>query len=106
MNFKPVKIKVFMQGKVVVNSGIVYKQGKNVVALEIDLKSKYCEVCMITGGSEGQVGLVIGPTPRSLYLNRRYKREETWVEFPEFKGWNIWAADIARYTLRVCLIKY
>jgi len=94
------------QGAPVVNGGYVYRIGRNIVALEIDLKSKYCEVSISFKDSDGTCGLYITTNERSIHLNKKVSREEpTVLEFPDFIGWDVFAYGIGRYTLSVCLVK-
>jgi hypothetical protein len=94
------------KGAPIVNGGYVREIGKNIVALEIDLKSKYCEVSCSFGGSDETCGVYINANERSLHLNKYVKRDEpTALEFTDFVGWDVFACGIGRYTLSVCLIR-
>lgn len=100
------KIKITQQGAPDINYGWIVEIGENVVALNIELKSKYCEVSSSFSGSNGECGVVLQTTKRSLYLNDKTDREDfTTIEFPDFKGWNVFATWLGRYTINVCLIK-
>jgi hypothetical protein len=99
------RINVIEQGAPLVNEGTFHRRGKSVVALEIDLHSKYCQV-MATYSADGAPGVIIGATKRSLHLLKGMpRRKETTIEFPNFVGWYIWCASIGRYSLSVCLVK-
>ena len=90
------------KGAPIVNHGFLLRNTPKLVALEIDLKSKYCEVVCTTGGDGEAPGLHIGATNRSLNLNKKVKRDEpTAIDFKGYDGWDIFAADIFSYTLRV-----
>lgn len=94
------------QGAPIINDGYVREIGKNIVALEIDLRSKYCEVSFSFGGSDGTCGMYVNANERSLHLNEKVKRDEpTEIEFTDFVGWDVFACGIGRYTLSVCLIR-
>ena len=94
------------KGAPIINGGYVHEIGKNIVALEIDLKSKYCEVSCSFGGSDGTCGVYINANERSLHLNEKVNRDEpTVIEFTDFVGWDVFACGIGRYTLRVCLTR-
>lgn len=98
------EIKINQQGAPRVNAGAVYRSGADVVALEIDLHSKYCEV-VATGGSNAPQ-IFIGTNESSLHLDETKDRNEsTAIEFPQFVGWSVWATTIGRYTLAVCLTR-
>ena len=94
------------QGSPLINGGYVRETGENIVALEIDLKSKYCEISCSFGGSDGTCGVWIEANERSLNLNKEVKRgAPTIIEFTDFSGWEVFAGNIGRYTLSVCLIR-
>lgn len=94
------------KGAPIINEGYVREIGKNIVALEIDLKSKYCEVSCSFGGSDGTCGVYVNANKRSLHLNEKVKRDEpTAIEFTDFVGWDVFACGIGRYTLSVCLTR-
>ena len=86
-----------------INGGYVLRDGSEVVALEIDLYSKYCNVVLATS-SMGIPGIQLIATKESLHLGD-YDKDITKVELPEYKGWSAFSASVSRYTLRVCLIK-
>lgn len=101
-----IKINITQQGAPVINIGWIVEVGENVVALSIDFMSKYCEVSTSFSGSNDECGIVLQATERSLFLNEQADREDfTTIEFPDFKGWNVFATWLGRYTLNVCLIK-
>lgn len=94
------------KGAPIVNGGYVQEICKNIVALEIDLASKYCEVSCSFSSYDGTCGVYIDANERSLHLNEKVERDEmTVVEFTDFVGWDVFAWAIARYTLSVCLIR-
>ena len=92
------------QGGPRVNAGNIVAEGKNVVALSVDLHSKYCEVGWV-GSDKGTPIVGITRTERSLGLEKGKKDQVTELIFPTFKGWEVWSANCSRYTLRVCLVK-
>lgn len=101
-----IKVKIAHQGAPIVNYGEIAEVGKNIIGLYVDLKSKYCEVDAMTTGSDGICGVYIGTNEESIKLKEDVDRNEpTKIEFPEFKGWNVFAAHLGRYTLSVCLIR-
>ncbi len=94
---KQIEIKISLQGEPVVNEGWVKAEGENVIALEIDMETKYCEVDSLVFG--GVPGIIIAANSDESLKN------PTWIEFPEYPEYRIWSAQIFRYTLCVCLIK-
>lgn len=98
--------RVIRQGAPIINSGNIIRKSKNIVLLEIDLKSKYCEVDCLFKDDEGNFGIHIGTTKHSIHLNTGVKKDEpTVIEFSNSNGWGIYLANISRYTLRICLIR-
>ncbi len=101
-----IRLNIKYQGAPIVNSGHVREIGKNIVALEIDLKSKYCKVSHSFSESGGACGVYISATKESLRLNEKVNRTEpTAIEFIDFIGWDIFSDALGRYTLRVCLVR-
>jgi hypothetical protein len=110
------KITILVQGKPVVNDAYIYRPGESVVAIGVDMRSKYCEVAAMGGDPDGPV-VDIEATERSLYLadeildledlstEHSEQNDLTEIRFDEFQGWSVWSANIFRYTLAVCLIK-
>ena len=105
MKSTPIDISIVEQGAPIVENGIVCRKGKTVVALSLNLRSKYCTVAAKWGGSDAIPGIFIEATDESLYLDTTKKGADTFIEFPEYKGWSVHAAVVARYTLSVCLVK-
>lgn len=101
-----IKININHQGAPIVNCGFIKEASKNIVALEIDLKSKYCEVQSVSGGEGEPCSIFIVATRQSVSLNKNHKKyDPTEIEFTDFIGWDIFTCNLTRYTLKVCLIK-
>ena len=92
------------QGGPILNSGRVVADGENVVAIEIDMKSKRCEVFAESATEDGAPAIWISGL-NALHLKGGMENDETQVAFPSYKGWEIFLADIGRYTFRVALVK-
>lgn len=87
--------------------GYLVRGNDEVVTFFVDLDSKYCEV-IATGGNLDDEGPIIhiGETERSLHLGPPDNPDcGTAIQFPEFHGWDVHAADLSRYTLAVALTK-
>lgn len=98
-------MKVTTQGAPVPNQAYEYFRGRWVRLVEIDMQSKYCEVMATGGGPNGPSVFLIAGTD-SLHLDETKPRDAyTAIEFPEYKGWDIWTAEISRYSLRLVLTK-
>jgi hypothetical protein len=106
---KRTKISVLQQGAPIVctDAAYVHRSGEGIVAMFVDLESKYCETTM-HGSSENEPATVyIEASERSLYLDDTKDREEpTEISFDGYPGWVVFSATIARYTLAVCLIDH
>lgn len=106
---KTVKIKIERQGAPLVHTdnAVVEVKAKNIVAICVDLRSKYCEVdCLSTSRDDRHEAILIGATADSTNLKKNVPTDEdTKIYFPEYKGWKIFCCSLTRYTLRVCLIK-
>ena len=104
---KWISIDIKIQGGPILSDiyGYIETKGKNIVAIEIDLKSKYCDVDYTIHGSDGDCGIGIVATEESLHINKKKKEVATEIYFPEFNGWYIWATNLSRYTLYVCLVR-
>ncbi len=100
------KIEICHQGAPRVNVGGVriVSKSKDSVLLSVDMHSKHCETAGWYSSDDGQPVIVIGRTAHSLNLNQSAS-VDTDVLFSEYKGWDIFLAEITKYTLRVCLVK-
>jgi hypothetical protein len=80
-----IEIKVLNQGAPIVNDGYVVASGENVVALHIDLRSKYCYVLGAFRSGNGETGLLISANGRSIYLDESKDRSTyTQISFQDF----------------------
>lgn len=101
-----IKIEVPDPGAMLVNMAYAIAKGKRVIAIAVDLHSKRGNVGGYWGSGDNGPGVEIYPSKESLHLDETKPRDSrTTIYFPEFKGWDVWAAEISKYTLAVCLIK-
>ena len=104
--YKPVRITIETQGEVLVNQGYVEAEGENVVALTIDLRTKRAEMMgSIWTSSDDLAGVMLSAGPDTLHSDESKKGIPTEILFPDYPGYHVHCADVARYTLRVCLVK-
>jgi len=102
INPKEIKIKINSQGAPVVNNAVIYYQNNKIVIIEVDMKSKWCQIDYTTGINS----IGIGATDRSCWLDKTKDKESyTEISFPEFKEYETWTCSLNRYTLRICLVK-
>ncbi len=106
-NGHEISIVVDRQGAPIAHAAIIRDLNKNLVALEILMKSKYCEIFGAYGGDENDPpGISIFANKSSLILNKKVKKgEPTYVSFPDFGGWDVYATGAGRYGFRVCLLR-
>ena len=96
-------MKIVQQGPVIVNDhSWLIVDTEDVKLMEVDLKSKYCEVDV----KIGDLGLGLGAGEYSCKLDENFDREGfTEVNFKdECDGYEIFQADISRYTLRITFV--
>ena len=102
---KMIEMVVIHQGAPKVNHAYIEKGYEDMIAVGVDLRSKYCVVDAI-GGDEECPEIFIGTTNESIDLNGNVDRNEpTLIKFPSLSGYRIWCDSISRYTLRICFIK-
>ena len=102
----PTEIKIRKQGAPIVGDAWIREKEKRVVALDISMRSKSCEVVAGYCQPNGIIGVTIQANKDSLYLCQNMsKKAWTEIDFCDFKGWHVWCCAIARYTLAACLIR-
>ena len=99
-----VRCVVTKQGGPILNKGYVVAAGENIAAIEIDMRSKRCEVMAESATEDGAPVIWLCGTTR-LHLKKGYEEEQTEVVFPDYKGWKIFSAYVCRYTFRVCFVR-
>jgi hypothetical protein len=96
----PTTLKIVEQGAPIVipDSARVVARGEKVAALVVDMESRGCEVW----------GEVTQECPMLVIESRldgtRLYRASTVIAFPDFPGWEVFAAGISKFTLCVTLI--
>ena len=95
---------VTRQGGPILNYGYVVAAGENVVAIEVDMRSKRCEIMAESATGTGTPVIWLDGT-NALHLEKGREKEATEVAFPEYDGWRIFSAHVCRYTLRVCFVR-
>lgn len=95
---------ILKQGGPVFNLGRIKASGPSLLAIEIDLGSKGCEVLCDLKTDEGAPLLVLDSV-NAVHLGAGLELENTELSFPDYVGWSVFSAHISRYTLRICLIR-
>ena len=99
-DWKKIDFEVVRQGKPVVNDAWLVYRSDTVNMVEIDLKSKWCQVGYTAGTNVG-----IEATDRSNQLDETWEDDSTEISFPRYqRGWRIWVCELNRYTLRICFV--
>ena len=96
---KKVKLQVLEQGNPVVgNVAYIQEKGKNIVAINVGMTTKYFRVVATTAGD--------GCCPSVILDIDHGDRSTTELEFPEYgEAWDIFTAQASKYLLRVVLIR-
>lgn len=104
-DYPPLALRIVTQGAPRVNAGEIVGRGPDVIALSIDLHSKRCAVEAISAEDDGSPTLYLNGEG-ALHLHPEHAATEpTLLNLPDYPGWRVFAADISRYTLNVCLVK-
>ena len=102
-------IEIVAQGRPILSHayGYLVRGNDEVVTFYVDLDSKYCEV-IGSGGNTDEEGpmIFLDATEHSLHLGPASDPDcGTAIQFPEFPGWHVHAAELSKYTLAVALTK-
>lgn len=100
---KPI-YRVVTQGRAVIGFARVITYTPTLAAVEIDVITKWCDVIGAIGDDKGNIGIIINDTYMSINANEE-SLSGTEIDFPRFKGWNIFCYSCNRYTLRVVFNK-
>lgn len=106
MSASPV-LQITKQGKPQINIDYtnIVKSGRGFIAMEIDMKSKWCEISGVMHSSSGLIGISLRPTDRSTNL-ANCSDDETDIEIGGLNGvWEIFCCNAARYTIYLVIIK-
>lgn len=103
MNNEIIKHKINTQGAPLINTAFVFKKHSNVLLINLDMRSKYCEI-LATGENESVPEIMIDSHKKSLYLHKK-KKGMTSISFPTLKGWDIFCCETSKYTVRICFHK-
>ena len=103
MELKELVANVIKQGAPRFNSALVIKETPDIILIEIDMASKYCESFGYNGGE-----ITISANENSLHLDENYGENDfTVIEFPELKdkGFKSFSESEGRYTLSFALFR-
>ena len=100
---KPI-YRVVQKGRAVCGYARIVVYTPTLASVEIDMATKWCDTIAATSDDKGNVGLIITDTSRSICVNEE-SLSNTEIEFPRFKGWDIFCYSCNRYALRVVFNK-
>lgn len=90
-------------------AGIV-AESATVVALELGFDSKYAEIDGLMSDNDSEhpgnplPGIMVSANERTLDTNHDKKDQWTFIRFPAYRGWSVFATYCGRYTAHVVLI--
>ena len=91
-----VKTKILLDSKN--KTGLCYKKvsANNIVCIVLETKTSYCKIAGFGGGETPNITLI-------------HEYEEisgcTIIEFPEYKGWDIFSAYAGKSSIKITLVK-
>lgn len=98
MEVQKLKIEVHA-GSVIVNGAWIQQDGADVKAVGVDLSTKRAEISYTSDVPE--IGLDVGCGS----LHGSGVHGVTILRFPTLVGWQIWSADVSRYTVHICFVR-
>lgn len=95
---------ISMQGKPLIDTGYIVAKGKNIVAVELAMQSKWC---VFTGSMsyKGTTSVIVSPSERSTHLLDEAEGEDTVIKFTTSNGWRLFCGDCSRYIFSLCFIR-
>jgi len=100
----PKSMRIYRQGAPRVHSLALERREETLAILEIDMHSKYCQIMYAEHARVPRVAIMAGED--ALHLHAKHPRDApTTIAFPAYAGWFVWLCEIARYTLRVALVR-
>lgn len=99
-------IEITYQGPVRVNAAHIHKAREDVVCIYIDMHSKYAVVDCSISGEGDPPAIFMSANKRTLHVDESKSMDEsTCIEFTDYPGWRVFAADVSRYAVAVCLVR-
>jgi hypothetical protein len=107
VKFKEIKSEVVNQGAAQVGGTKIVLKSKNIVALQVMMKSKYCDYLGTITSDNGDVGVIVGANEYTFNSKGGVDlSNNTVVMFPEFCGWELFACSMKDSVLNLCLLKH
>lgn len=93
--FLGISHKVQTQGSAKVEHAYIWRSAPGLVAIGVQTVRR--SILEATGGGDED-----GPT---IVISAKDGDEPTVISFPQYDGWDIWSADVCKYTVHLCLYK-
>ena len=93
------------EGVIIPAFGQVLHEGENVVAIEIDMRTKRGEVSFFGVDHRGVPSIHLDEVEGSIHIDPSRKGLLTEIAFLDFVGWSVFCANYSRYTVCVCLCR-
>lgn len=95
------------QGAPIVNSGHIIHNKNGVILMEIDFRSKWCDIDALSGGNGEPVGVYVSESERTPPSSMNVKKagEPTKITFSYHKEYDVFNISLNRYTMKVTMIK-
>jgi hypothetical protein len=101
-----VNITIPFQGKPIVNHAYFTYKNSKVTLICVDMKSKHSKISAIGGGKNPCILLEADENTDPININLKDNNELTQIDFIDFNHtWNVFNAEIAKYTIFITLIK-
>ncbi len=101
---KTIPIMIGMQGGVKVHEAYQLTEDE-IIAIEVNLSSKYCEIDCTTETDSGCPVVYLSGGEHGLNLRKGLEKEATEIVFSSLKDYSFFCGGVSRYTLRVCFVK-
>lgn len=101
-----VRFNVVVQGAIQVNNAILYVQDETMCAIIVDCKSKRGDI-IATGNDENDIPILdLGADEETTNIKEGKTIDDaTEISFPDFKGWDIFTCNYAKYSIYVSMYK-
>lgn len=104
IDFKETPLTVQTQGRVRVNFAYEYLRNPDVVLVDIDLHTKYADVSGYSETGSGAPEIYLNAGGNAIHVDES-TNDETTISLDAFAGYDIFTADVKRYTLRVAMVR-
>lgn len=93
------------QGAVILGNAYLVKKEKSLIAFRIESETKYIEVSATFSFDDDIDGIELNMLKHGCYYDKALKGISTRICFPDFKGWEVFAAEASKDVISICLIR-